>query len=100
MEDHQEKYIFINKYIESLPFFIYWEMDVIIVWACIFGVGFMFTTGLKMFILALLAFYIASVYAKQKRTRQKGFFAHLFYSFGLRGTKKLVPSHMRIFHGG
>jgi conjugal transfer pilus assembly protein TraL len=100
MENTESRYVFINKYIEALPFFMMWEADIILVWACFFGLGFMFLTGIKMLVAVAAGFFFASLYGKHKRKSQKGFFFHIVYALGLRKTKKILPSHARIFHGG
>ena len=94
-----ERGVFINRYIESLPFVLYWEADTIAIFGTIAGLGITMAGGIWQIVCLVLAVGFVKVHTKMKETHSKGFYKHLLYRFGLRKTIKCIPSDQRVFVG-
>jgi len=94
----ENQYIYMNKYIDSLPMFLNWEMDVIIIFLGGFGTWLVIggTFGIICFLTSLIIAYFKS---KLKTTKYKNYFFHLLYSLGFVDTKNLPKSHEKYFVG-
>jgi hypothetical protein len=93
--------VYIYKYTETLPFIMYWEADVVILFSTVMVSGYIFAKGVVIFAFLGAAFYGSKLYQKAKNIKAKGFVWHQIYKFGLRGTPEgVIPSHERIFIGG
>lgn len=92
--------VYIYRYTETLPFIMYWEADVVILFSTIMVMGYVFAGGATIFLFVGAAYYGARLLQKAKSIKAKGFLWHQIYKFGLRSTKGIIPSHERIFVGG
>lgn len=90
----------INKHIDTLPMFLNWEIDVLIVFFATFQSGVLFTNSfLSLVLFVICGILLSYLYSRFKSTTIKGIPKHIMYVLGFRKTKYLIPSHKRNFLG-
>lgn len=94
------EYIYIHRHIDSLPMFLNWEVDSILIILLTFGVSINFSSNfINMVIFICLGFIVSYLYTKIKNSAIRGYFSHLKYIFNFKEPKTLIPSYQRHFIG-
>ena len=98
MEENQ--YAHMNKYIDSMPMIMNWEIDTFIAIVLAIGMAVIFQGTFAY--LSLFGGVSFAVFNEiLKNTKYKNYLTHVLYSYGLKNSKsKRIPqSHVKVFVG-
>ena len=93
-------YVHINKYIDTLPMVMNWEMDTFIIAVGTAGFAIIFS-GLLVYLSLIFGITYLIINEKIKETKYKNYMIHILYMLGLKSpkTKRLPLSSIRVFLG-
>lgn len=93
-------YIHMNKYIDTLPMVMNWEMDSFIIAVGTAGFAIIFS-GLFVYLSLIFGTLFLVINEKLKETKYKNYIVHILYMYGLKNPKttRLPCSNLRVFIG-
>lgn len=99
-QDNENAYVQMNKYIDSLPMVMNWEMDTFIIAVGTAGFAIIFS-GLFVYLSLIFGTLFLIINEKLKETKYKNYIIHIMYMVGLKNpkTKRLPLSNLRVFVG-
>ncbi len=100
MSSEKNGYVQINKYIDTMPMVMNWEMDTFIIAVGTAGFAIIFS-GLFVYLSLIFGTTFLVINEKLKETKYKNYIVHILYMLGLKNpkTNRLPRSDLRIFVG-
>ncbi|MAC85085.1 MAG: type IV conjugative transfer system protein TraL [Arcobacter sp.] len=98
--NEDSKYIDINKYIDTMPMVMNWEMDSFIIAVGSAGFAIIFS-GIFVYLSLFFGISFLIINEKIKDTKYKSYLTHILYMLGLKKPKsnRLPKSELRVFVG-
>lgn len=98
--NEDNKYVEMNKYIDTMPMFMNWEMDTFIIAVTTAGCA-IILSGLFVYLSLFFGISYLIVNEKIKNTKYKNYLNHILYMIGFRNpkTNRLPKSELRVFVG-